>query len=335
MTGREMRGVSRRRLLVGLSAAVAAAGAGTPWLANRVTHRAGHPASDTAAGGPGLRPERHLALPWLPAGYRAWAYALDVDRESITAGPDPAAQVDQNLLVQVTAYRPGTAPAPDSGDQSGTGWRQGTGADRVAGRPTEWIGLESGRTSADIRLRWQYADDSWAVLESSGQAGQDNLATALRVATATRFGPALRVRLPVRAPALPGDLRLQAVDGHDPGPPDQWAFTLTYGHTRRPLDSNAPYPCLIIDVQAMNDSLRSVLNDPTMGPTTTIDGHPARRDLQRQAGDGYQDQLQLWNVNGLKVGVSVVGQQTRDLLGADSVAVYQRLDLLPDRSTWT
>ncbi|HKT03660.1 MAG TPA: hypothetical protein VJT31_29380, partial [Rugosimonospora sp.] len=277
---------------------------------------------------PGLVPLRHLAFGWLPAGYRSWAYSLDANRESLSAAPDPAAQVDQNLSVQVTAYHTGVAPPPDFRDPT-SGWLEARAADRVNHGPTQWLGLESGRTSTDIGLRWHYDRDRWAVLQYTGPSGADNLATAVRIAAATRFDRAIRVPLPVRVPGLPAVLRLQAIDGHDPGPVDQWAMTFTYAPLGRPLDPNATFPSLLVDVQAMNETLRAAQSDPGSGANTTVDGHPARRETVSQAGDAYSDGLQLWNVDGLHVAVSITGQGTRNLLGADPVAIFRRLRFSP------
>ncbi len=317
---------ARRWALIVLATLLAAAAVAAPWWVR--TLLAPPPSAAPPASPAALPLVRHLAFDWLPSGYRVWGYTLDANRESLSAAPDPGAQVDQNLSAQVTAYQPGVAPAPDYRDAHDP-WVDTPAADRVDGAPTQWSGLAAGRTSTELRLRWRYRPDSWAVLAFTGPSGADNLATALRIATGTDFDRAVPVRLPITAPGLPRALPLRAVDVHDPGPTDQWAVTLTYATADRPLDPNAPYPSLVVDAQAMNDALRSEMADPGSGADATVDGHPARRDVQQEPGDAYADQLQLWNVDGLRVAVDVIGQQTRDLLGGDALGVYHRLRLAP------
>jgi hypothetical protein len=289
-------------------------------------------ATSRAVPGDGLVPVRHLAFGWLPGRYRTWAYRLDTSSESLTATPDPGAQVDQNESVEVTAYHAGITPAPDP-RYPHPRWNDTTLAQRVNHAPTQWLGL-GGRSGADIQLRWPYAPRAWAVLDYAGRPGADNLTTALRVAQATRFDQPTPVRLPVHVPGLPPALRLQAIDGHDPGPPDQWALRLTYATTGRPADPSTPFQALTIDVQPMNDELRAAMDDEVLGATGTLDGHPARHDLQQQPGDGYLDELQVWNVAGLRLTVTVAGQRLRDLLATDAVGIYRRLHPQPDPSTW-
>jgi hypothetical protein len=306
--------IARRWLPLTLIAVLAGLGAAAPWWLHRL-RAAPAPASAPA----GLPLVRHLAFTWLPAGYRTWAYSLDANRETLAAAANPGAQVDQNLSAQVTAYPAGVTPPPDYRDALSP-WVDATAAQRVGGAPTQWARLDP-----DVRVRWRYSRDAWAVLEFTGPAGPDNLATALRVAAGTRFDEDTEVRLPVALPDLPRRMRLRAVDSHQPGPPDQWALTLTFAPAGRPLDPNAPYPALVVDVQAMNDDLRTEMADPQSGRNTTVDGHPARRDRQPQPGDAFQDQLRVWDVDGLRIAVQITGDQTRRLLGADAVAVYHRL----------
>jgi hypothetical protein len=283
-------------------------------------------------GAPGVvEPVRHLEFSWLPEGYRWRGFITDSLHELISGG-DPS---DGDSFVAAAMYAAGVTPPSDERDDVGSAWVEATGAERVNDRPTRWMGLGSGRTSARVRMQWQRTAQAWATLELAARPGQDNFASARRIATGVRFDLVERVKVPLRLKNLPAAMRLQALDAYGPDSADEWAFSLTFADTPRPLQSNAAYSFLEVRVNPMSAVERRLMDDPLLGPDTAVDGRPARRERREQPGADYQDRLTVWDLDGLKVTVNIAGGKAHELMrSADVLAIFHQLELFPAKADW-
>jgi hypothetical protein len=110
---------------------------------------------------------------------------------------------------------------------------------------------------------------------------------------------------------------------------------LRYSADRPPVGSTVEGPGLEIQASPMNFAEQVLMSDGSLGPNTTIEGHPARQNLRDAAGDAYRDQLTLWEVNGLKLVVTVAGQRARALAGADGAhGVFRHVAVYQQRADW-
>jgi hypothetical protein len=192
-----------------------------------------------------------------------------------------------------------------------------------------------GRRSPTVALVWQHESGGKGVVTFTG-AGPDNVATARRIAEGLRVDAGSAVLLPVTLRDAPVALRMRGVDAYDPGREDTYLYRLRYAPGPLPTTSSTvELPVLEVQASPMSFAEQIVMSDPGQGPTSTMEGHPARRVTKAEPGDAYRDQLTLWEVNGLKLVISVSGQRIRDLVGSDAArAVFRSLAVYQQRVDW-
>jgi hypothetical protein len=332
---RPARPVSRRRILCGAVAAAVASTAGSASLSGCDDTRTVPQPVDAPQTGRSPRPvtgpvlQRHIDLSWLPADYRVTGFGIDTNHEWVTG----EATSNSRFTMQADVYGPGVTPAWDGDDWDP--WVVAAGTDRVDGRATRWTGRGGlGRRSSTVCLNWQHTSGGQGVVTFTG-AGPDNVATAGRIAAGLRLDRAEPVRLPVALRDVPAILRLRGMDAYDPGTEDQFLYRLRYAPDPLPVDSTVEHPVLEIQASPMSFAEQILMSDPGVGSNATMEGHPARRTTQAGSGGGYRDQLMLWEVNGLKLVITVTGQRIRDLVGADAArGVFRQLAVYQQRVDW-
>jgi hypothetical protein len=303
--------ITRRRLVMAGGIAVTALGGGaaaTLWA----LHQPGRGNDDALTQQPGLGgsriPQRHLSFGWLPAGYASVEFMLGSQWESLSAANSQGIR----SLLRAGAYRAGLTPPADLWQPPDAEWTTGSGQHLVNSHPTRYVTApDSDATRA--RIQWQYATNSWAQVDYRSSEA-DALATAHHIATSLHMDTATPVHLPVTASGLPTALRLQSVDGYDPGGNAPWLYGLSYAPTPRPLTNPTDYPQLFLRVGPMTPGEQVLASNPDLGANTSIQGHPARR-TQNPPEDGPGELLELWNVNGCKLTISIQGQTIIDLIG--------------------
>jgi hypothetical protein len=317
-------GTRRRVVLLSLGGlAVAGAGGGAAvalrrWLGN-------DPAARPGTATRGFDPVRRADFSWLPTGLHLSAWTIEPDRLSLRASSTGGGQFNAEL----TTYPPGATPATVT---QGQPWA--TAPVKIGAGLTNWQAA-GGPTSARVGLRWERVPGTWAQVDYSGTAGEDNLAIARRIAEGVRFDIAERTRLPMVVHNLPAALSLRAVNAFEPGPDDMWMYGQTFATTPKPADGTATYPSVDIRVTPMNVLERTKMSHPEMGPNTTVGSFRARRTTE-EAGGEYFERLTVYDVQGLEAVIAVTGESTKRLLGKDGAAgVFRGLDLFANRSEWS
>jgi hypothetical protein len=305
------------------AAAVAAAGAGTG-----VTLWVTRSNADQPGTGDSPVPRRHLSFGFLPDGYRSTAFGLDSRWESVTASPGGEAR---NVLTRVKMFRTGIAVPTDPMSPHDSAWRRGGGGQAVHGKPTRYAVVDT-ETSALVRVEWRYERNGWAQLDHITE--DPDLAAALRIAAGIRLGAGTPVPLPVAASGLPAALRRQGIDAFDRGG-DDWFYGVTYAPTPAPLGVGATYSSMTVTVSPMTASERLRETSPDAGgATTTIQGHPARR-TSSFSGDDPEEALNLWDIGGCLLRITISGKPVRDLAGPDGVlTMWPHFQVTADRARW-
>jgi hypothetical protein len=177
-----------------------------------------------------------------------------------------------------------------------------TDAEPVKGRPAKW-NLES----PAVALRWEYAPGAWAEVMVSNLDG-DARAIARQVAEDVRFGANSTVALPIHPTALPASLKPTVVSVSQViGTPTTWMAQIAYGNTRlKPNTGDWP-----LTIMAVASNRRTGDGAVLANPTTTLDGHPARRSTSRwwQRAAGLRRRRRLPGVAHSRLGHSRAAQE--------------------------